>query len=402
MEDRRPLKIVFLAPFGIRPKGTVLARMVPLAAELQTLGNEVVIIAPPYTNPEDSGKVEVVRGVRLVNVRLPPGGKLTATLLLTWRMFRAALTERADLVHLFKPKGYGGLAAMLMMAVRAIGVRLPPVLVDTDDWEGKGGMNELHPYSRTERAVFEFQERWLLPRSTGLTVASRELERMALEMGVPSRRLLYLPNCVEDGATGNGAAGRARLGIPTDAQVVLLYTRFFEFNQQKLHELFAGIHRELPQVRFLVVGKGRQGEEERLAEAAVEFGFAEMLHVAGWVEPSELPDYLAVADLALYPFEDNLINRCKCPAKLTELLRAGVPVVADRVGQLAEYIRDGEGGGLCPPEEWQQMVDKAIALLKDPVRRTEMGKKGRLSMLERFNWHSYAQLLHDFYQWSMQ
>jgi len=47
------MKIVFLAPFGIRPKGTVIARMVPLAAGLCALGHEVVIVAPPYTNTED-------------------------------------------------------------------------------------------------------------------------------------------------------------------------------------------------------------------------------------------------------------------------------------------------------------------------------------------------------------
>ena len=69
------MKIVFLAPFGIRPKGTVLARMVPLAAELQRLGHELTIIAPPYTNPEDSGREETVCGVRLVNIRLAEGWK---------------------------------------------------------------------------------------------------------------------------------------------------------------------------------------------------------------------------------------------------------------------------------------------------------------------------------------
>jgi glycosyltransferase involved in cell wall biosynthesis len=391
------LKIVFLAPFGIRPKGTVLARMLPLAAELQTLGTEVVIIAPPYTNPEDSGKVEEVRGVRLVNVRLPGGGKALSAPILAMRMFRAALAERPDLVHLFKPKGYGGLAAMLMIAIRRMGMRLPPVLVDTDDWEGKGGMNDLHGYSKAERAVFHFQERWLLPNAAALTVASRELERMALQHKVEPERLFYLPNCVEDGPAGDGARARERLGIPKDAPVVLLYTRFFEFDQRKLHELFAGIHRELPQVRFLVVGKGRQGEENQLAQAAQRMGFGQVLHVAGWIEPSQLPDYLAAGDLAVYPFEDNLINRCKCPAKLTELLRAGISVVGDRVGQLAEYIRDGEGGVLCDPADWPAMTAAALSLLSDAPKRTEMGKQGRRSILERFNWQNYASILHDFY-----
>ncbi len=96
----------------------------------------VTIVAPPYTNPEDSGKIELLRGVRLVNVVLPAGGKALGTLPLSWRMFHAAMDEKPDLVHLFKPKGYGGLAAMLILLLGRLRVRMPPLFLDSDDWEG--------------------------------------------------------------------------------------------------------------------------------------------------------------------------------------------------------------------------------------------------------------------------
>ncbi|MRR33753.1 glycosyltransferase WbuB, partial [bacterium] len=152
------MKIVFIAPFGLRPKGTVIARMAPLAAELQTLGHEVVIVAPPYTNPEDSGKVERVRGVVVRNIRLGPLAGAAAAPVLSLRLLRAALAERPDLIHLFKPKGYGGIAAMLQLFCRGLGLPLPPLFLDTDDWEGKGGMNELQGYSSLQKRVFAFQE----------------------------------------------------------------------------------------------------------------------------------------------------------------------------------------------------------------------------------------------------
>ncbi len=393
------MKIVFLAPFGIRPKGTVIARMIPLAVELQALGHEVVIVAPPYTNPEDSGKTEVVRGVRLLNVSLPATGKALSALPLAWRMFRSALAEKPDVVHLFKPKGYGGLASMLMILLRRFGLRMPNLFVDTDDWEGKGGMNDLHSYSSAEKSLFAFQEQWISRNAVGITVASRELENLTKELGVPNNEILYLPNCVENSALGDGARVRGKLCIVPDAPVAMLYTRFFEFSQERLHLTLSGIHKHVPDVRFMIVGQGRHGEEELLLTAARAMGFAESLLMVGWVEPSDIPDYLAVADVAVYPLDDTLVNRAKCPAKLTEIIRAGVPVVVDRVGQAIEYVKDGATGFLSDPAQVESMVHGAVNVLLDKAKGKLVGEEGRRSLLAHFNWHDSATHLSAFYLW---
>jgi glycosyltransferase involved in cell wall biosynthesis len=391
------MKIVFLAPFGIRPKGTVIARMVPLAAAMQALGHEVVIVAPPYTNPEDSGKTEELRGVVIRNIHLGPKNRALAAPLLAWRLFRAALGEKPDLLHLFKPKGYGGLAAMLLMLWERFGVQMPPIFLDSDDWEGRGGINELLDYSLGERYLYAFQERWLPRRMAGVTVASRELEDIYLAMGVGRERLLYLPNCVEERPPGEGSRVRERYGIAADAPVLLLYTRFFEFEQERLYQVLAGIYRRLTGVRFLVVGKGRHGEDDQLAAAAQEKGFHAALAVAGWVVPGELPDFLAAGDVAVYPFDDTLVNRAKCPAKLTELLCSGVPVVADRVGQIPEYLAPGLHRLLCDPGDRDEMVDKCVQLLIDKELCRKASLLGKEFILDNFSWREYAKRLGDFY-----
>jgi glycosyltransferase involved in cell wall biosynthesis len=151
-------------------------------------------------------------------------------------------------------------------------------------------------------------------------------------------------------------------------------------------------------VRFLVVGQGRQGEEELLLAAGREQGFADALVMGGWLDPTEIADYLAAGDVAIYPFSDTLINRAKCPAKLTEILRAGIPVVADAVGQLAEYLKPGVSGILCDPDDWQEMADRVVDLLADPGRRKLLGAAGREYMLTRFSWQRYAKKLAVFYE----
>jgi glycosyltransferase involved in cell wall biosynthesis len=391
------MKIVFLAPFGIRPKGTVIARMAPLAAGLNHLGNEAVIIAPPYTNPEDAGKVETVRGVTVKNIRLGPFSGAAAAPVLAWRLLRSALAEKPDLVHLFKPKGYGGLAAMLQVCCARLGMAMPRLFVDTDDLEGSGGMNELRGYSAAEKAVFAFQEQWLPRRARGVTAASRALTEMLHGMGIAHEKVLYVPNCVDDLPAGNDRAVRERLGIAPEAPVLLLYTRFFEFEQERLHRICAQVHRQVPALRILVVGKGRQGEEDLLLQAAREGGFFRSLVMAGWVEPAQLPDYLAAADAAFYPFSDTPVNRAKCPAKLTELLCAGIPVVADRVGQIPEYVAPDMQSLLCSPEDQDEMAAKCAALMLDPDRRAKASSVLRAFILQNFSWRCYAEQLLEFY-----
>jgi glycosyltransferase involved in cell wall biosynthesis len=179
--------------------------------------------------------------------------------------------------------------------------------------------------------------------------------------------------------------------------VVLLYTRFFEFSQEKLHFIFEEIFRKVPDVRFLVVGKGSNGEESLLQQAATDKGFSAAVVMAGWLEPVEIPSYLAVADVAVYPFRDTLINRSKCPAKLTEILRAGVPVVADNVGQIAEYIKPGVSGVLCDPDNWQEMADQIVKLLHNRLEAQQLGATGREYLLQSFSWQLYASKLDSFY-----
>jgi len=391
------MKIAFLAPFGIRPKGTLQARMLPLAQQLQRRGHELEIIAPPYTNPEDAGLVELVDGIRLRNVQLGPTTGFVAAPFIAWRMLRAALDLKPDLIHLFKPKGYGGLTALALVAMRAAGVKNPVLVVDSDDREGAGGMNDLHPYSPAEKWLFAFQEQWLTRWADGVTVASRALESLAWGMGAVPEWTLYLPNGPVIRPKGDRENGRRKYGIPASAPVLLLYTRFFEFTQQRLHLVLQQLCRQLPDLQVLVVGTGPNGEEQALEKAARQAGFADQLVLAGWVEPQQLPDCLAAADAALYLFDDTLVNRTKCPAKLAELAAAGIPLVAERVGQIGDYLGHGTSGLLVEPGDTVGMVAAVEKLLIDRQLAQRFGYLAAQLIKTEFSWEKSAERLEQFY-----
>jgi glycosyltransferase involved in cell wall biosynthesis len=166
----------------------------------------------------------------------------------------------------------------------------------------------------------------------------------------------------------------------------LLYTRFFEYRTERALAIMGGVLAELPETRWLVVGRGLFGEEEQLLAMARERGIAERIVYAGWVPPQQLPAYFALARVAIYPFDDTLINRCKCAVKLIDLLAAGVPVVADQVGQNSEYIQDGVSGLLVTPGNTEACVAAVVRLLRDTYLAEQLGRGAQRRIQDHFTW----------------
>jgi glycosyltransferase involved in cell wall biosynthesis len=379
------LRITMLAPFGIRPKGTLSARMLPLAQALVRRGHSVSIIAPPIQNPEDAGQRQVYDGVTVLHTRLPSFPAPLGAIERTAELLRQALATRPDLLHLFKPKGYSGLAALASALVRP---RLPLVL-DTDDWEGWGGWNDLLPYPLAAKIVFAWQERDLPRRAAAVTVASRTLESQVWGFGVAPGRVFYLPNGIAAGQALPTGDATARDGARS-GRVLLLYTRFWELDVRDVVLALVAVLARCPDARLLIVGRGERGEERALLQLAQRAGVAAAIDYRGWVEPAQIPALLGAADVALVPMDDTLINRARCSAKLLELMAAGLPIVAGRVGQVGEYIEDGRSGLLVPPSDPAALARAALALLHDAPLRARLGRAARERVTQHFSWDTLA------------
>ncbi len=379
------MRVAMIGPFGLRPRGTMSVRALPMARALAARGHTVTLLLPPWQNPEDAGRCWEDGGVRVENIPLPPRAPLLFHLWTARRLAARALALRPDVVHLFKPKAYSGLA-YLLLALRPRGGR-PRLVVDSDDWEGPGGWNDVTDpasgrplYTPAQRRFFAWQERWGLTHADAVTVASRTLESLVWALGVPLERVFYVPN---------GWAGpdvplppRTDEGPP----VILLYTRFLEFPVSRVAGLLRRVRERAPQVRLRVVGRGLFGEEARLLEEARRAGLADAVEYVGWVEPEHLPEVFAQATLAVYPFDDTLINRAKCPVKLLDLLGAGVPVVAEAVGEIREVIRHGETGWLVSPGDEAAFAGAVLRLLEEPAMRRRLGAEAARDIRKRRAW----------------
>ena len=377
-----PRHIAMVAPFGLAPKATTRGRALPLAAALVARGHRVTLIVPPWDDPARSGQEWVEDGVTIRHISLP---RRFETAGIVARLRAAIRAARPDLVHVFKPKGHGALAALGLE-------RRYPVVVDTDDWEGAGGWNDSGLYSQAQQALFAWQERDAPRRAAAATAASRTLEGQLWGFGLAPERVAHLPNGVARARHGDWArareaapAVRAQLGLG-DAPTVLLYTRFVEFPPARAVAILRGVREQIPDVRLLVVGHGFGGEDAALHEEARRAGLGAAIHQLPWVGWDDLPATLAAGDVAILPYADTLINRAKCSVKALDLLVAARPVVADAVGQLRETIVPGESGVLVPPDEPAAFAPAVVALLRDPARRAALGVAAERRVWEQFDW----------------
>ena len=278
------------------------------------------VLLPPWQNPDDAGQSWEDQGVRVENMPLPQRVPGWFHLRLAAALVRRARALRPDVVHFFKPKAYAGLAHMALRG------RFPAV-VDTDDWEGPGGWNDLKPYPALLKRFFRWQERWGLRTAGAVTVASLALQTLTWAAGGNPRRVFYVPNGVVPPVRAPQES--VKTGRPT----LLLYTRFYEYDLERLWRILLKVRTQAPQTQILVVGKGFFGEETKLMAMAQTAGWQvaeraqltpeDDLVYTGLGTPESLPAYFAQADLALYPFDDTLVNRTKCPVKLLDLIGCG-------------------------------------------------------------------------------
>jgi glycosyltransferase involved in cell wall biosynthesis len=378
-----PLRIAMIGPFGFHPNKTMRSRAFPLARALVARGHRVDILMPPWQTPEQADRSWEEEGVAIRYVSLRGGTAATAA-----RLVRETLQLQPRVVHTFKPKAYSGLAAWWLWYFQRHKLRL---VTDSDDWEGWGGWNDMAPYTRLQKSFFAWQEKWGMRHCHALTVASRTLQSLAWAHGVPPERVIYIPNGPGiAGDTRGGAQYRRELGL-AQRPVLLLYSRLFEFDTSRLVAILARVKTAVPDLAVLAVGAALyESDTQQLRAQLTAAGLMEIFVDTGWLPETELPATLAAADVGLYLMDDTLLNRTKCPVKLADLAAVGLPVVAEAVGQVPEYLVHGQTGLLRPPGDVIGLADDLCRLLQNSGERERLATAAREQIRQKFSWSLLA------------
>jgi glycosyltransferase involved in cell wall biosynthesis len=334
---------------------------IDIAAGLDPERFESVVCAyaesPPAPGaPLGSGPQELARaGVRLISL-----GRRGRTDVRAWaRMTRMLRSERIDVLHShrFGPNTY---AAVLARVARV------PVLVCHE-----------HTWSYEGQPLRRFLDRELIGRSADAFVAVSELDarRMVEVEGVRPGVVMTIPNGVPSRPGGDGDRVRRELGIPADAPVLgALGNARPQKGYPVLVRAAALLRERHPDLRVLIAG---HLYDASLTDLVAELGLQDTVLLPG--ARSDVADVMAAFDIGV-----NSSDFEGMPLSLMELMDAGRPIVATRVGAVPEIVVDGVTGLLVEPGSSEELARAIGELLGDPARAAEMGRRGRERYHERF------------------
>jgi glycosyltransferase involved in cell wall biosynthesis len=386
------MRIAFICGFALEPKGTVRLRTIPLAEELVKLGHEVTIFLTPYDNCLYSGREWDQEGVHVVNATISrhrwryPGAII--------ELIGAVRAFRPDILHVFKPKGFGGVAAEIMLKMSKT-----PVILDCDDWEGWGGWNEVKNYPWIIKQCIDWEERHLIRLAHGVTAASRVLSKRAIEIRGSDAHTWYLPNCIsgrslqqiEEVRSLGKDRLRSEMNLPD--RPLVLYVGHFEAGDDT--EFFARAGADSARVTgasLVFVGTGQEEESIRKFIAGMPDVDA---HFFGQIPYEKYLRLLAACDIAAFPYPDTPIYRAKCSVRIVEFLAMGATVVTSAVGQNTEYIEDGVNGRLSLPGDLPMFARILTELIHDESARKTMSDRAHKRVRERHVWDQTSGLACD-------
>jgi len=143
---------------------------------------------------------------------------------------------------------------------------------------------------------------------------------------------------------------------------------------------FAIVRQRVADARLVIAGEGpARPDLERLATSE---GVASCTEFLGARPPGDIPALINTASLVVVP------SRWAEPFGLVALEAALMarPVVAARVGGLAEVVEDGHTGLLVEREDWRGLAAAMLRLLEDPSGADAMGAAARRRAGQRFAW----------------
>jgi glycosyltransferase involved in cell wall biosynthesis len=216
-------------------------------------------------------------------------------------------------------------------------------------------------------------------RVDGVVAISRAIGDLLTSAGVKQDRIRYIASGIDPEKFA--PAVDSRIGATGIFTVGCLGALEERKGHRYLLEAAALLKARGLRVRYEIAGQGRRraGLEAEVAR----LGLDEQVRFLGFV--TDTAEFLAGVDLLVMPSLQEGLG-----VAALEAMAAGRPVVASRVGGLAESVLDGTTGLLVPPRDPAALAEAIAQLASSQALAQAMGKQGRDRVRREFSLENMA------------
>jgi glycogen(starch) synthase len=340
-----------------------------LLAALRKRGYEfIVVTGHDYLDLPDEGGYEGIPLFRFPFRRVLANRQLDQLMEVRKRLASIKRTFAPDLIHI------NSTASSILFYLYTAEVSPAPVLVTLRSGLGNASLEQETIIGRVLR-----QSSWITSVSASLLgdvhqrvpdVVSRS---SVVPDGLPAQKLLPLP-------------------LPIDRPNILCLGRLINDKGFDLAiTAFASIVDRYPEARMIIAGDGPM--RSALERQAADWKLGDLVTFTGLVAPEDVPGLLNQATVVLMPSRREGLPRVALEAALMAR-----PVVAARIGGLAEIIQHGETGCLVEPEDSDALAMASLFLLEHPDLAARMGEAARKRVQETFSWERCVDTYDDLYR----
>ncbi len=230
-------------------------------------------------------------------------------------------------------------------------------------------------------------------RNAFLIVAvSQPLKIDLLKMGISEQKILVNPNGVDIKKFNPEILKnekckklKERLEIDDNKVIIGFSGTFGQWHgipqiTKAIKKIFS---KGIPNIYFLLIGEGSlKSEMER------QTGYYKNVKFVGEVPYSEIQYYLAICNILVSPHNRQIDGRefFGSPTKLFEYMAMDKAIVASKLGQIGDILKDGETAILVEPGNVDRLVDGILKLVEDNHLRVKLGHKAREEVAEHYTW----------------
>jgi glycosyltransferase involved in cell wall biosynthesis len=344
------LKVLHVAQTAQGGVGSYLEEIVPLQAAMY--GPDSIRVVLPA---EHATAFPGLSPDWLLTFAAPGTGRLLSTLRMTLLAVRAVRRFRPEVVHL-----HSTFAGLAMRPVLQVFGGKPIVVYCAHGWcfERRGASLELRLFRWLERALSRLCHHVVC-------VSRMDFER-GWGAGIRGAKMSVVLNGIADHLAPD--ASRCSPFWPRTGLRILFVGRLDE--QKGVDVLFAAMRKLGARAFAVVVGSPVAGHDPG-------HHIPSNVRTVGWLRREQIEELYAAAEVLVMPSRWEGL-----PLVALEAMRAGLPVIATRVGGIPEAVEDGVTGRLVDLDAPSQLASVLASL--DPATLGLMGKNARRRYLEAF------------------